>query len=170
MIYNEDDVAELKKRAQVLAMLTNTNSVTPEQVALLRSLVEKEHRQNARNVPALDHYRRFLEDVVRIQENERASEQKRHESLQRELAELKRRNEALEAASNDRRELEKELSETDRLRDKLRASEAQANLLRSKILATEEAASKVPLEVDVSALVQVIRSGFFCFVGEFRKI
>ncbi len=77
MIYSDDDVAELKKRAQVLAMLTRSDNVTEEQMALLRSLWHQQHLDNARDVPALSHYAAFLESVVAMHKQERTEVQKK---------------------------------------------------------------------------------------------
>jgi thiamine kinase-like enzyme len=155
MIYNDEDVAELKKRAQVLALLTRSDNVTSEQVLLLQSLWEKEARVNARNTPALDHYRSFLESLVKMQEGERMAEQSRHDVMNNELAELRKRNSMLESFVKNRHEVEEVQRLVERAKERRGAAQAQASALTSKILAIEEATNKLVIDLDIGNLVQV---------------
>jgi ABC-type glutathione transport system ATPase component len=165
MIYNEEDVAELKKRAQVLAMLTRSDNVTAEQLALLRQLCEKEQRVNAVNAPALAHYQGFLEGVLALHERDKQEQRQRLTTLQQQLNDANLRVQTLQEHSDSaRRQTESNRVATLAKSDETRLAETRANALRSKLLAMDELTSKLPLDVDVSNLVQVCKKRKETFV------
>ncbi len=153
-MFSDDDVVELKKRALVLSMLTRADNVTPEQLQLLRQLQESEARRNTVDVPALAHYRAFLDNLVSLQQAERVAEAERHAVLSRQVAALRERNVALEEASKARREVEALQTQAAQLRARAERAREAAEIAHSNLVATEEAIEKESGDVDVSALVE----------------
>ena len=154
MLYSSEDVEELKKRAHVLAMLTRSDNVTPEQLQLLKKMHDSESRLNAANVPALAHYRAFLESLVATQQAERAAEAERHADLARKVDALRQKNATLEEAARSRREVDAAQAQAAALQERAQRAREEAEVAKSKLVATEEAMAKLNVDVDISAMVE----------------
>lgn len=151
MLYTAEDVEEIKRRAEQLTLL-RSDTVSGEQLSLLRQQCERETRANRQRLPALAEYDAFLSGVESMQGSERQQLQQRGATLREQTVQLQKREAALDETLARRTQL-----------DALRAQIAEAKLRRemadkavltmqSQITGHEEALSKLNV-TDVSELV-----------------
>jgi hypothetical protein len=153
MLYTDEDVSQIKKRAEVLTLLARSDNVSAEQLSLLNTMFEREASSNVKQVPALSEYDRFLTAVLDMQEKERESERGRQADLKKTGAELEERKRRLEQQLQQREELDAQLQEIRDRGKKVLELEQEAQTLKQKISAHEEAAAKLDVDKEVSTLV-----------------
>lgn len=153
--YSEEDVAAVRKRAEVLSLLARPDNVTPAQLQLLQSATHSERQRAACASPVVDAYRRFLDDTAAAHAAELAQARARTAAARAEHAKLQARVEALqdaEARASAAAALQRDLATVRaQTTDTQRAVEAA----RARQRAFEEGSAKLERELalDIARLV-----------------
>ena len=153
MLYSEEDVEQIKKRAEVLSLLARSDNVSEEQLRLIKGLYQQEARHNRQSLPALEEYERFLNGVLELQGAELDQERQKTAQLQAARANLEKRKKALDEQLGSRHELDAQRARVDEAKARAAEAEQEMGRLRSQIVANEESLTKLNV-TDVSTLVE----------------